>query len=224
MRQGPGLLRRPVGFLSGLAGLALVVCLLSGCSKTSDLVSLSPPTRSIRSADYEAMLGRWTRSAKIISLKHLDTTLRVHATCFSPEFIAAYVAHHEELFKVSGRERRHLLAEMNDSFKTHITFVVFAATTDLRWNDLDQPDSVWRVALINDMEQQVASSTVVRERRVTATMAEFYPHAEPFYRMYTFRFPRVMEDGQPLLKPGSRTMALRFTGPLGRTELTWRLK
>jgi hypothetical protein len=197
---------------------------LAGCGGGTPTVSLKPPAKHLRADDYDGQLGRWTRNEKIINLVRLDTPLRVHATLFSPEFVDAYVAKHEDLFKISGRERDKMLRGYAEAFKEYFTFVVFAATTDRKWNDLHKKDSVWRVALVNDMRQQVAPIMVKRHLNITETTRVLFPQVEPFYQMYTLRFPRLQEDGRPLVSTGTRSLTLRFAGPLGKTELVWRLR
>ena len=197
---------------------------LAGCGGGTPTVSLKPPAKHLRADDYDGQLSRWTRNEKIINLVRLDTPLRVHATLFSPEFVDAYVARHEDLFKISGRERDAMLRGYAQAFKEYFTLVVFAATTDRKWNDLHKKDSVWRVALVNDMRQQVAPIMVKRHLTITETTRVLFPQVEPFYQMYTLRFPRLQEDGRPLVSAGTRSLTLRFAGPLGKTELVWRLR
>lgn len=204
--------------------LVAVSLLGLGCGAGSPRVSLEPPKQRYRASDYSELLTRWTRDAKIIKLSRLDTPLRVHATFFSPDYVDAYVARYEDLFQISGRERNAMLKRYAEQFKTHFHFVVFAATTDSKWNDLDRRDSIWRVALVNDMRQQVLPVEVKRERRITETTRDLYPFVEPFYQMYTIRFPRKQVDDRPLVSPTTRHLVLRFAGPLGKSELTWRLR
>ena len=198
--------------------------LCAGCGGGTPRVSLKPPGKTPRASDYPAALDRWTRSDNILSFEHLDTTLRVHVTCFSPEFTAAYVSKYTELFKISGRERANMAQEFQKSWAESYTFLVAAATTKNAWNDFDEDESVWKVALVNDLEQQVAPSSVELKREITATTHEFFPYVRNFYRVYMFRFPRKLEDGKPLVTASSRHLALRFAGPLGQTRLVWRLR
>lgn len=215
--------QRRIGSL--LLSLALAAAMaLAGCGGGSPIVSLKPPEKRARADDYDDQLQRWTRNEKIINLVRLDTPLRVFATFFAPEFADAHVARHEDLFKISGRERNAMLRGFAQAFKDHYTFVVFAATTDRKWNDLHKKDSVWRLALVNDMRQQVSPTDVKRHLNITETTRNLYPHVEPFYQMYTLRFPRLQVDGRPLVSSSTRSLTLRFAGPLGMTALVWRLR
>ena len=210
------------------ASLFLFVSLLllgaSGCTTRSPVVNLSPTSHKYGQKAYQRVFSHWTRNSKIIKLERLDTTIRVHATCLAPDFTAAYVARYEHLFKLPGRERMRIAREMNEAWDKTYSFAVAAATTDFRWNDFDKKRSIWRVALINDMQQQVAPVEVTAEKVITATIREMFPYVGDFYRFYRIRFPRKLSDGTPLIRKDSRYMALRFAGPLGHTELVWRLK
>lgn len=204
--------------------LGLSLTLLVGCTGGAPNVSLDPPKKRPRGRDYPAMLERWTRSTKVISFKHLDTTIRVHATCFSPEFTAAYISKYSDLFKISGRKRNDMERSFDEIWSETYYFLVAASTTKQAWNDLEKEESVWRMSLVNDLEQQVTASAVEVKRKVTATTVEFFPFVEHFYRVYFVRFPRKMEDGKPLVTPDTRYLALRLAGPLGQAKLVWRLR
>ena len=207
-----------------LAGISLAALGATGCTSRSPMVNIAPTTHQYGQGAYTRVLTHWTRQTKIIKLERLDTTLRVHSTCLSPDFIAAYVARYEHLFKLPRRERNRISKEMNDTWKESYAFTVAAATTDHRWNDLDKKRSIWRVALINDLQQQVAPLEVTAKKINTVTIKEMFPYVGDFYRFYRIRFPRKLSDGTELIRKDTRYIAIRFAGPLGKTELVWRLR
>ena len=207
-----------------LAGFSLVALGAAGCTPQSPMVNIAPTSHQYGQGAYQRVFTHWTRQAKIIKLERLDTTMRVHATCISPDFIAAYVARYEHLFKLPRRERNRISAEMNDTWKKSYSFTVAAATTDFRWNDFDKKQSIWRIALINDLQQQVAPMEVKAEKIITVTIKEMFPYVGDFFRFYRIRFPRKLSDGTELIRKDTRNLALRFAGPLGKTELVWRLR
>ena len=207
-----------------LAGISLVVLCAAGCTSRSPVVNIAPTSHQYGQGAYQRVFTHWTRHSKIIKLERLDTTLRVHATCLSPDFTAAYVARYEHLFKLPRRERNRISKEMNDTWKQSYAFTVAAATTDRRWNDFDKKRSIWRIALINDLQQQVAPVEVKTEKIITATIKEMFPYVGDFYRFYRVRFPRKLSDGTELIRKDTRYIAIRIAGPLGKTELVWRLR
>jgi len=212
------------GYERGLIFCSLTCILLAGCSAASQQVSLSRPTKTYAGDDYGKVFSRWTRDDKILQLKDLDTTLRVHATCFSPDYIAAYVARHEQMFKLPRQERDDLSRELNQRWDKAYHFLVGAATSDFKYNDFDARRSIWRVALVNDKQQQVAPLKLVTDQAITATMRDLFPYIGRFTRVYRISFPRALPDGTPLVREDTRHIALRFAGPLGKTELVWRLR
>jgi hypothetical protein len=203
----------------GAVGCATLLAL--GCGGGSPRVSLAPPERAPRHQDYDGIRNSWTRSARII--KQLDTTLRVHATLFSPEFSAAYHARQSQMFRLSAEKKRELGRALEDQWAKAFVFFVAAATIDSGWNDFDHKKSVWRIALVNDRGDQVDAAEIREEKR-NATMEALFPYVGHFHRTYKLTFPKVRPDGQPLVRGDTRSLALRFAGPLGQAELTWRLR
>lgn len=200
-----------------------LLALCGGCTGGARTVSLAAPKRAPRASDYEEILATWTRSEKVISFKHLDTTLRVHATCFSPRFIAAYVARYAHLFRLSGRDRAAMERDLMAVWSRSLYFMVAASTTQTDWNDFEKEASVWRVSLVNDAEQQVTARRIEVKRKVTETTRDFFPYVGHFHRVYFFEFPRAQVDGRPIIGASTRSVTLRFNSPLGEAKLTWNL-
>jgi hypothetical protein len=195
---------------------------LCGCNPASTPVSLAPPLERVTAKDYDRLRERWTRSAQIIKL--LDTTLRVHATLYSPEFIAAFGAMNGQLFKLPDGERTKLERQLGDEARRTHSFFVAASTSDMRWNDLEGKESVWRMALVNDQQEQLTPVEVRPQRDITPTTIELFPFVGDFYRTYIVRFRQALPDGRPLVRADTRQLLLRFSGALGQTDLVWRLK
>jgi hypothetical protein len=195
--------------------------LLAGCGESMPPVSLAPPAATVKASDYDGVRDRWTRSSRII--KKLDTTLRVYATLFSPEVDAAYVARRAQMFKLPPADRDSLARELARQWTESFVFLISAATIDSSWNDFDRKRSVWRVSLATDHGDQVAASSI-RGETIDATLKELFPFIERFHRAYTVRFPKLLPDGSPLVDSNTRELRLRFAGPLGQTDLVWRLR
>ena len=198
-----------------------VAVLALGCGGGTPRVSLAPPDKAPRHQDYDGIRNTWTRNARII--KQLDTTLRVHATLFSPEFSAAYLARRTHMFWLSAETERELSRTLQEPGSKASVFFVAAAPIDSDWNDFDHKRSVWRIALVNDHGDQVDAAEIREENR-DAILEELFPYFGHFHRAYRLSFPKVLPDGQPLVRGDTRSLALRFAGPLGQAELTWRLR
>jgi hypothetical protein len=199
--------------------MLLVLC---GCAKQSEVVSLGPPKARVTHESYDELLERWTRQQKVI--KKLDTTLRIHAVCFSPEFVAGYTAKRAQIFKLPPNERAALARQLKEEWSRSYPFLVAMATQDYSWNDLDRKGSVWKVMLANDKKQAVAPSQITAEREISPTISEIFPFVGRFHRVYHLRFPKTLPDGSPLVSAETALLALRLAGPLGHAELTWRLR
>lgn len=212
----PAAARTPRTLLVGL-----ILCTVAGCGEKRPQVSLAPPRQGISHKDYDGIRQRWTRNSRII--KKLDTTLRVHATLFAPEFNAAYAARRAHMFKLAARDRAELSQRLADQWSKSYAFLVSAATVDVAVNDFDRRRSVWRVSLANDRDGQVVADEIRRET-TDATLKDLFPYIGRFHSAYTFRFPRTLPDGTPLVDDSTRTLTLRFAGALGQTELVWQLR
>jgi hypothetical protein len=187
-------------------------------------MSLAPSSAVYAASDYGQVRERWTRSAQPLKLQALDTPLRVHATLFSPDFIAAYVAKSAAVYRLSASDRTELGRKLGGAAARSYSFFVGASTTDLRSNDLERKDSVWRIALLNDRGEQVSPAEIRAEKTIAPGATEFFPFLDSFYRAYHVRFPTTLADGQPLIREGTQKLVLLFAGPLGLAELTWRLR
>lgn len=202
--------------------LLCVLCSLLGCSGSTPVVHLEPARQPILHSDYDKIRSLWTRQAKII--KKLDTTLRVHATCFSPEFITAYVARRAHLFRLPKEKADQLRHQLMAQWSERYTFLVAASTIDFDHNDFDRSETIWRVTLENDRGQQLTPINVQSEKKNTATITELFPYVGRFHRVYTFTFPKQNTDGNPLITSSTERFTLHFSGPLGHAELVWRLQ
>jgi hypothetical protein len=187
-------------------------------------VPLGPTDREYRPSDYEEVLQRWTRSDKIHSLRRLDTTLRVHATCLAPDFVDAFVERYADVFQLPRRRAMALSEAMMETWEESYAFRVAAATTRFKWNDFAEEDSIWRISLVNDMEQQVDPIVIEQRRRPDAVTRDFFPYVQEFYEVYDIKFPRQLSDGTDLIRGDTKRFTLRFAGPLGDAELVWVLR
>lgn len=202
--------------------LPALLAALSACSGAPEPVSLGPARQRFTHEDYEKQRERWTRNGKII--RQLDTTLRVHATCFAPEFTAAYVAHQAHVFKLSGEKRAELAKQLQSRWEQVYVFFVAAATMDYDWNDFDSKRSVWNVSLVNDKDEQVAPQKITSESKNNANIVNSFPFVGRFHRVYWFHFPKSLSDGRPLVRGSTKRLSLRFAGPLGHATLSWQLR
>jgi len=216
--------RRGVGPLR-TALLVTSLTALTSCITPNPVVALhSGPRTPYTAADYRRVLARWTRHQAINVLRELGTTLRVYATLRAPDFDAAYLARWSAIFHLTASERQELARQLAAQHAQSYDFFVVAAAHDRDWNDFDRPRSQWRLALLNDRGDQVRAGRIVRERRTSTADRAMLPHLGTFYELYRVEFPRTLPDGRALVRAETRALLLSLSGPLGHTELTWRLR
>lgn len=92
-------------------------------------------------------------------------------------------------------------------------FIVFLYTADPKWNDLDAPESIWRLEY--DVGGGEALAAKVEALGRTATFDALFPMGGPFDTAYRLRFPLQAEGATPL--PG----VLRFASALGEMLLAY---
>jgi hypothetical protein len=183
------------------------------------LTVLALPVCGCAVSHYDGVREHWTRSERL--LKELDMPLHVHATLFSPQFAAAYLKKRAQIFRLTASEQLAEERQLRDQAGSGYYFFVSATSHERNWIDFERPNSVWRIALLNDKGEQVAPSKIQLER-INATVNELFPYVTEFARVYTIRFPLALPDGRPLVRSGDERLVLLFTGPLGHAELTWR--
>lgn len=197
-----------------LVGLAAAACSHPG-------VDLAKGPRQYESSDYDKVLARWTKSGRIFD--HFDTNLKVSATYFSWDFTSAYAARYASMFRLPKSEalalKRKLLA---DKAKVN-EFYLAVTTQELRWNDLDRENSIWKLRLITDRGANVAPTDVKRIVPVTAVQRALFPYTKTFYYAYVVQFP-VTASGRKVIEPGLRWFGLRFSGPKGTLTLRWKTR
>jgi hypothetical protein len=200
-----------------LAFMLLVV----GCGSSNVRVSLDPPARPPAASEYVDMLKKWTRSGHLLA--DFDEALTVNATFRSPEFRAAYAEKWIKTYRTGpdeeARTRERLMSEGADTWEFHIE------SSAHRWeiNDFSSQKSIWRLALVDDTGREVTPKEVRSTTARREVETDFYPYANIFSRGWTVRFPKTLVDGSPLAGPNTKTITLRFAGPMGVIDLVWNL-
>lgn len=195
--------------------------LVGGCSSTQQPLALRAE-RAYRAADYDRVMWRWTRNARIF--RSLNTPLRAYATLQAPDFSDAYAALRGKMFHLNAQHRKALREQLARRWQDGFDFVVAAATRDMRYNDFDRANSVWRITLNTSDRQQVDASEIRRVRPISPIWTQFYPYTTEFYQLYMLKFPRQLPDGRPLLRENVNELVLRFDGPLGHAAMTWKIQ
>ena len=208
--------QRPMFRLLVLLKLTL---LLASCGpkRTPSLGAIQP---DITADKYQLILETWTRSDKIYN--SLDERLFITATYHSPEFRKAFAIAFPEIYGHGGTVTRRELVDLTGNVEHYHTFFVAAYTPNIKWNDLDKDDSIWRLALLGENNVEVQPEKIVRVK-VDENLKIVYPYIGRFDAIYLIRFPLIDELGKPVIRPDSNHFRLRIVSALGTAEPTWKL-
>ncbi len=170
--------------------------------------------------EYERELARWTR--KIEVYRRFEAKVFVTATYQAPSFRMAYIRKRTAILGLPEPDRHRLEEEQKRRADAFHEFFVAVYTGDRRWNDLDQPDTIWRVTLQNDRGEQVAPHEIVRVDAKHAEIASFYPYLDAFRKGYFIRFPKTsLELNSPILGPSVRSFKLVLSSSVAVAKLSW---
>jgi hypothetical protein len=189
-----------------------------GCaSRGNPPVDLSDGVKNYQPKDYDHVRDTWTRHAKLV--RDLGTVLEVWATLKSADFRQAYVQQYGEVYGLSPEERAQLRTAQLEAARISYDFHVVAQSTEWKWNDLEQKESVWKITLVDGAGHELAPSQVSFEKLPDLYLRKFFPQRTDFSRIYSVRFPR--EATSKFAGAASGHLKFRITGPLGAIELAW---
>lgn len=206
-----------------VAVAAVAVALVPACSTPN--VSLATGTRTYTAERYNEVLARWTRTAHDYTVQGLDDNIAVTATYESWDFRWAYVVRYASDFRLTTVERSRLLQTSLESASHEHEFYVALYTQNRRWGALERPTSAWRVLLVNDHQMEVPPSAIEPISRPGALERAYFPYITVWRQAFRVRFPtRTWVPGRgevETLNGSTRFFILRFSGPLGSTDLRW---
>jgi hypothetical protein len=221
---GPGRGAQAAGALVPMMMTATAMAVLaalaggSGCAtRRSPVVDFSDAVTAHQPGDYDRVREAWTRHSKLV--RDIGTVMEIWATFKSADFRQAYVQQYAELYGLNPDDRAQLLTAQLEAARTNYDFHVVAQSTEWKWNELEQKDSVWKITLIDGAGHELAPSSVTFEKLPELYLMRFFPTRTDFSRIYTVRFPR--EPAGKFLGAATGRLTLRVAGPLGASELTW---
>ena len=200
-------------------GIALFA--VSACAPKLRPASLFGPTQPFEAKDYSSVLKTWTRSTKVYG--SLDTKLFIDATLHSPEFRRVFALAFPDIYGQGGEVTRRELVDLSGGIEQYVNFFISAYTAETKWNDFNQPDSIWRLTLSSN-EGIVVSPAQIIQVKIDANLKAVYPHIDGFDRAYLIRFPLTDPMQRLLLKRDTQSLTLRAASALGVADLTWQLE
>ncbi len=206
-------------YLVIVLGLGLFAA--TACAPKLRPASLFGPTQPFEAKDYSSVLKTWTRSTKVYG--SLDTKLFIDATLHSPEFRRVFALAFPDIYGQGGEVTRRELVDLSGGIEQYVNFFISAYTAETKWNDFNQPDSIWRLTLTSN-EGIVVSPAQIIQVKIDANLKAVYPHIDGFDRAYLIRFPLTDPMQRLLLKRDTQSLTLRAASALGVADLTWQLE
>jgi hypothetical protein len=202
--------------------LALAVALgLGACAAPVEKIALQPPSRPPPASDYVHLLKKFTRHCHILA--DFDEALSADATFHAPEFREGYAEKWIDLYRLSADDAAKLRAQLMSDIADVWEFHLETATHFYVINDFTLGKGIWRVTLVNDSGQAVLPTDSRASSAKRDVDVAFYPYANIFSAGWRLRFPRALPDGTPLIRPDTKTIALRIAGPQGSCDMVWPL-
>jgi len=201
-----------------LRGLALAA-VLPGCAFIPPQVGARAPVLRDASAEraYQVALSRATARHEVYA--GLDTRLFVAATHQSTAFRAARTRRLAAFEGWSGEALQAALGrEVADAEQAN-DFLLGVYVPDRREENLDTPQSAWRVALEFQDGTELRPASIERLGRGTLRQRALYPYLGDFWVAYRVRFPRVRPDGRDGWLEGAPGFVLKVGSTLGQASL-----
>ncbi len=210
-----------------LRGALLLGLLVAPGACASPQVSLRQGPRVYTAESYDAVLQRWTREGHQYQLQGLDDRIAVTATYESWDFRWAYVVRYAQDFRLTTPERQELLQNSLEAAQQQHEFYVALYTQSRRWGELTRPTSAWRVLLVNDRREEVAPVAIEPITRPGAVERTYFPYTTVWRQAFRIRFPKYLRSASgaevEVIDDRVRSFSLRFSGPLGSTDLVWNI-
>ncbi len=202
--------------------VALLLSAATGCG--AGAVSLRGGPRTFTAGDYDSVYTDWTRDQDVFDFGRLSDILAATATFESSEFRWAYVVRYADDYSISTRARTDMLRASLADAQEHHRFFVTLAGGNLREADLTDARSAWRVLLVDPSGEITTPLEIERVRRPTPLERTYFPSVSAQRLAFRVVFPARRLDGTTSIAPGAAFAILRFTGPFGQVDLTWRFE
>ena len=172
---------------------------------------------------YEVQLRQWTESGRVYH--SIDRVMFVYATYLSPKFRQSFGTQYVKIFGIDPGKVDSDLEMIATSVGRGHEFYVFADTTNLSWNNFDEADSVWRMALWGGPDQLgVPPISITRFKGRGPNLKAFFPYLNEFGRSYFVVFPLDQPNGRPVLDPESGMLTIKLASAFGTAAMSWKVR
>lgn len=196
------------------AAILIGLLLISGCAGMKTYVgSYVDMAREQDLSDaYKDSLQRWTRAQTAYS--GFETRFHISATYRSQAFRESFLKEQARVFILGPEEQKKREAQQQEAASDFTEFFFYAYTADKKLNNFGEPNSLWRVFVVDEKGQQINPLEIRRVDKVSPMLEVLFPYIQKYYGFcYQAKFPRQ----------SASTLRLVFTGYLGKVELLWAL-
>ena len=201
-----------------LAALSVVT---SNCGKFKRFVKTAKS--SYHTEHYEDVCDKWSREARV---HHgFEAEYIVVGTYKSKAFRRAYVDEYAEAYKLNPEEKGQLLKDQFREADVHHEFQLALFVPEKKWEEIDKPESMWKLYLSNDSGDRVEPSEIQRVKQRDADTYHFFSYVTPWKTVYVVRFPyTVVGTNSPLVDEKTKSLTLVITSVLGTAQMEWDLE
>lgn len=198
---------------------AALLGLLAGCATVPPTIGDPAPQLVDRRKEqaYQEILERYTDRAEVYD--GFDTRLFAGTTFQTTAFREARVQRLAEFKLLPPQRVEELLAEERAEVARFNEFFLGVHVNDSRFEDFARgKQSIWRLVMLTPLGEAEPVS-VERIGRANLDMRAMYPYLGVFWVAYRVRFPKVQQDGTPIIPESASHVTLRLASTLGRAEL-----
>lgn len=173
--------------------------------------------------EYERLLRLWTSSG--IVHRDLDRMLTVHATYLAPEFRKAFGLQYTKIFGIDpGKVDTDLELIATTTGQGH-EFFIFTDISEDSWNNLDELDAVWRMALWGAPDQKgIPPSSIQKFRGRGPNLKAFFPYINSFGQSYLVTFPYKQENNEAVIDSEHGSLTVKIASAFGKVEIFWKVQ
>ena len=190
------------------------------CTRVTQIVESDDPYHT---KAFKKVCNTWSREDRIH--RGLEVELIVSATFKSEEFRRAYADEYARAYMLTPEAKKQFLeAQLMGAAHGH-DFLMASFVPEKDWDDFGKAGSMWKLYLVNDLNDRVVPVEVRKVKRKDAVIPHFFPYITPWKSTYTIRFPyNIPATNLPIIKDTTKSVRLVITSVLGTAEMEWKLE
>jgi hypothetical protein len=203
--------------------VAVLLLFIGNCSSVSRVVKSADP---FYTAGYKEVLQTWTREARIH--RGLEVELIVSATYKSENFRRAYADEYAEAYQLTPEAKKQFVEDQLESAAHGYEFVMASYVPQEEWDDFHRANSMWKIYLVNDLDERVVPVEVRQLKRQGKTQRQgaikshFFPYDTPWKSLYTVTFPQdIPSTNRPVISGDTKHIKLVIASVVGTAEMEW---